>query len=106
MSVQTLRFRIALKKVMPFCSRPLLAVLHTVLGQESSSNYSLGDIQLHLTITAKRRVASKRINIRKESFQMLTIDGKRRNEEIDVIEEKGDSGDAEGSVSLTLDELA
>ena len=52
------RFRIALKKTFPLCSRPVIGVLHTLLGQESSSNYSLGDIQLHLAIKAKRRVAA------------------------------------------------
>ena len=80
-----LRFRIALKKVFPFCSRPLLGVLNTVLGQESSSNYSLGDIQLHLTITAKRRVAgrrSKKTGV--ESVRMMVED----DEEMAVTEEK------------------
>ena len=53
------RFRIALKKTFPNCSRPVIGVLHTFLGQESSSNYSLGDIQLHLTLYARKRISAK-----------------------------------------------
>ena len=58
------RFRIALKKTFPNCSRPVIGVLHTFLGQESSSNYSLGDIQLHLAIFARNRIASKSVDDR------------------------------------------
>ena len=58
--IKMCRFRIALKKTFPSCSKPIIGVLHAFLGQESSSNYSLGDMQLHLAINAKRRVAAVR----------------------------------------------
>lgn len=57
--IMNAKFRIALKKTFPNCSRPVIGVLHTFLGQESSSNYSLGDIQLHLAIFARNRIANK-----------------------------------------------
>jgi len=58
--IMNAKFRIALKKTFPSCSKPIIGVLHAFLGQESSSNYSLGDMQLHLAINAKRRVAAVR----------------------------------------------
>ena len=100
------RFRIALRKVFPFCSRPLLGALQTLLGQESSSNYSLGDIQLHLTINAKKRAAGRRATKKTEPLQMLAVEGSRGSEYRDIIEEKEDTGEMEASLSLTLDELA
>ena len=95
------RFRIALRKVFPFCSRPLLGAL-----QESSSNYSLGDIQLHLNISAKIRAAGRRATQKTEALQMLPVDCNRGSEYRDIIEEKEETGELEASLSLTLDELA
>ena len=88
------RFRIALRKVFPFCSRPLLCALQTLLGKESSSNYSLGDIQLHLSIHAKMRAAGRRANQKTEPLQMLTVDCRRGS---DIVEEKEDIGELEAS---------
>jgi hypothetical protein len=77
-----------------------------LLGQESSSNYSLGDIQLHLTINAKKRAAGRRSTQKTGAPQMLAVEGSREGEYRDIIEEKEDTGELEASLSLTLDELA
>lgn len=54
------RFRIALRKTFPLCSRPVVSALAALLGQESSSDYSLGELQLHTAFRANREVAARR----------------------------------------------
>ena len=53
------RFRIALRKTFPLCSRPVISLLAALLGQESSEDYSLGELQLHAAFRANREAAAR-----------------------------------------------